>query len=111
MSRGPSVCSTASSCVGFNDSSSTGKKLYQQEWLYPAPKTPPLRSPMDAETHESAPSRFSPAALPARSLSRPGSPVSPSPRERTARGDGGDRRRGPPHLEPAASGSDPRGPL
>src|SRR5215210_3549890 len=27
MSRGPSVCTTASSCVGFNDSSSTGKKI------------------------------------------------------------------------------------
>src|SRR5215207_58765 len=38
MSSGPSVCSTASSWVGFRDSSNTGRKLYQQGDLDPAPK-------------------------------------------------------------------------
>src|SRR5215208_4186894 len=38
MSSGPSVCSTASSWVGFRDSSNTDKKLYQQVALDPAPK-------------------------------------------------------------------------
>src|SRR5215211_5585182 len=38
MSSGPSVCSTASSWVGFRDSSNTDKKLYQQGALDPAPK-------------------------------------------------------------------------
>src|SRR5918995_2233882 len=42
MSSGPSVCSTASSWVGFKDSSNTETKLYQRGALYPVQKYPNL---------------------------------------------------------------------
>src|ERR687889_1499347 len=78
MSSGPSVCSTASSWVGFRDSSNTDKKLYQQGAQDPAPK------PVYEHLH------LSPALLHGRAFHRgPEPPVSQSLEKRRRRGSAG----------------------